>query len=38
VAPEALMKEYRKIHQFNAFSCDTPKQIGIANHMSHKEA
>ena len=38
VAPEALMKEYRKIHQFNAFSCDTPKQIGIANHMTHKEA
>jgi len=38
VAPEALMKEYRKIHQFNAFSCDTPKQIGIANYMSNKEA
>lgn len=38
VAPENLMKEYRKIHQFNAFSCDTPKQLGIAKHMVDKEA
>ena len=38
VAPENLMKEYRKIHQFNAFSCDTPKQLGIAKYMLDKEA
>ena len=38
VAPENLMKEYRKVHQFNAFSCDTPKQLGIAKHMLDKEA
>jgi len=38
VAPENLMKEYRKIHQFNAFSCDTPKQLGIAKHMLDKQA
>jgi methionine aminotransferase len=38
VAPAALMKEYRKIHQFNAFSCDTPKQLGIAEYMSNKDA
>ena len=38
VAPEALMKEYRKVHQFNAFSCDTPKQLGIAAYMKNKEA
>lgn len=38
MAPENLMKEYRKIHQFNAFSCDTPKQLGIAKHMVDKEA
>ncbi len=38
VAPENLMKEYRKVHQFNAFSCDTPKQLGIAKHMQDKEA
>jgi methionine aminotransferase len=38
VAPAALMKEYRKVHQFNAFSCDTPKQLGIAAYMNNKEA
>lgn len=38
VAPENLMKEYRKVHQFNAFGCDTPKQLGIAEYMSNKEA
>ena len=38
VAPENLMKEYRKVHQFNAFSCDTPKQLGIAKYMLDKEA
>ena len=38
VAPENLMKEYCKVHQFNAFSCDTPKQLGIAKHMLDKEA
>ena len=30
IAPENIMKEYRKVHQFNAFGCDTPKQIAIA--------
>jgi methionine aminotransferase len=38
VAPENLMKEYRKVHQFNSFSCDTPKQLGIAKHMEDIEA
>jgi len=38
VAPSDLMKEYRKVHQFNAFSCDTPKQLGIAEYMTNKEA
>ncbi|MEN9382639.1 MAG: hypothetical protein RI940_1522 [Bacteroidota bacterium] len=38
VAPENLSKEFRKVHQFNVFSCDTPKQIGIANYMRNKEA
>jgi methionine transaminase len=33
IAPEYLMKEFRKIHQFNAFSCNTPMQVGIANHL-----
>jgi methionine aminotransferase len=38
VAPAPLMKEYRKVHQFNAFSCDTPKQAGIAQYMTSSEA
>ena len=38
VAPSELMKEYRKVHQFNAFSCDTPKQLGIAEYMTNQEA
>jgi methionine aminotransferase len=38
IAPENIMKEYRKVHQFNAFGCDTPKQIAIAEYMINKEA
>jgi methionine aminotransferase len=38
IAPAALMKEFRKVHQFNVFSCDTPKQIGIAQYMENKNA
>ena len=38
IAPEELMREFRKIHQFNAFSCDTPKQVALANYLSNAEA
>jgi methionine aminotransferase len=38
IAPDHLSKEFRKVHQFNVFSCDTPKQLGIAKYMSNKEA
>ena len=38
IAPENIMKEYRKVHQFNAFGCDTPKQLAIAEYMTNKEA
>ncbi len=38
LAPESLMKEFRKVHQFNSFSCDTPKQVALANYLSNKEA
>ncbi|HEX2607802.1 MAG TPA: aminotransferase class I/II-fold pyridoxal phosphate-dependent enzyme, partial [Flavisolibacter sp.] len=37
IAPETLMKEYRKIHQFNAFTCDTPKQVALAQFLKKKE-
>ena len=31
------MKEFRKIHQFNAFSCDTPKQVALATFLKNRE-
>ncbi len=38
VAPPSLMKEFRKIHQFNAFSCFTPTQVALADFLKNKEA
>lgn len=37
VSSPELMAEFRKIHQFNAFSCDTPKQVAIANYLKKRE-
>ncbi|MFP5080222.1 methionine aminotransferase [Pedobacter sp. JCM 36344] len=34
LAPAYLMKEFRKVHQFNVFSVNTPMQIGIAKYLS----
>lgn len=36
ISSEALMKEFRKIHQFNCFSCDTPKQVALAGFLKQK--
>lgn len=33
VAPEAMMAEFRKVHQFNAFSCHTPMQVAFADFL-----
>jgi methionine aminotransferase len=33
LAPELLMKEFRKIHQFNVFSVNTPMQYGIYEYL-----
>lgn len=38
ISSPALMNEYRKVHQFNCFSCDTPKQVAIAEYIQNKEA
>lgn len=38
IAPSALMKEFRKVHQFNCFSSDTPKQIALATYIQNKDA
>ena len=37
IAPEALMKEFRKVHQFNVFTCNAPMQYAIADFMLEKE-
>jgi methionine aminotransferase len=33
VAPPMLTKEFRKVHQFNVFSVNTPVQYGIAEYL-----
>ncbi|TFW25596.1 pyridoxal phosphate-dependent aminotransferase [Duganella callida] len=33
-APAALMAEFRKVHQYNVFSVNTPMQHGIASYMA----
>ncbi len=33
LAPEYLMKEFRKVHQFNVFSCNTPIQHALNEFM-----
>jgi methionine aminotransferase len=38
VAPPALTKEFRKVHQFNAFSCFTPSQVALAAFLKNKDA
>jgi len=37
ISSEYMMKEFRKIHQYNAFSCDTPKQVALASFLKKKE-
>jgi methionine aminotransferase len=37
VAPEWLTKEFRKFHQFNAFSCFTPTQVALAEFLKKSE-
>ena len=36
-APPALMKEFRKVHQFNSFSCNTPVQFALTEFLKQKE-
>jgi methionine aminotransferase len=37
MAPENLMKEFRKIHQYNVFSVNTPVQHAIADYLQDAE-
>ena len=37
LAPENLMQEFRKVHQFNVFSCNHPLQLALADYMSDED-
>ncbi len=37
-APAALMAEFRKVHQFNVFTVNTPVQYGLASYMANEQA
>jgi methionine aminotransferase len=36
-SPE-LMNEFRKVHQYNCFCCNTPSQVALATFLKNKEA
>lgn len=38
ISSDYLMKEFRKIHQYNAFCCDTPKQVALATFLKNRES
>jgi len=38
ISPSELMKEFRKVHQFNCFCCHTPSQVALADFLRNKEA
>ncbi|MDP4262437.1 MAG: methionine aminotransferase [Bacteroidota bacterium] len=38
VAPAELTREFRKVHQFNAFSCFTPTQVALTAFLKNKDA
>lgn len=37
LAPAKLSSEFRKVHQFNVFSVNTPMQVGICNHLKESD-
>jgi methionine transaminase len=38
MAPANIMKEVRKIHQFNVFAVNTPMQYAVADYLDNKDA
>ena len=36
-APPMLTKEFRKVHQFNVFTVNTPMQFGLASYLANAE-
>jgi methionine aminotransferase len=37
VAPKYLMNEFRKVHQFNCFTCNSPVQFALAKFLKEKD-
>jgi methionine aminotransferase len=36
-APSAMMREFRKVHQFNVFTVNTPMQYGLAKYLQNAD-
>ena len=36
-APPSMMKEFRKVHQFNVFTVNTPMQYGLAEYLKNAD-
>ncbi|CAN5415916.1 pyridoxal phosphate-dependent aminotransferase [soil metagenome] len=37
IAPGAFTKEFRKVHQFNCFSVNSPMQVALSKYLQHEE-
>ena len=37
IGPENLMHEFRKVHQFNVFSCNHPLQLALAEYLENED-
>jgi methionine aminotransferase len=38
VSSPELMMEFRKVHQFNCFSCNSPQQVALTKFLSNKDS
>jgi methionine aminotransferase len=38
ISSPSLMDEFRKVHQFNCFSCHSPSQVALATFLKRKES
>lgn len=38
ISAPGLMQEFRKVHQYNCFSCHTPSQVALAGFLKEKDS
>ena len=38
IAPATLTAEFRKVHQFNCFTCNTPMQFALSDFLTQKQS